>query len=170
MIFGGTDYKKFAKKGLTEKDVFWSKQSANEMYWAVDSTGANFGKHSIAQKPQQLILDNGMSFAMAPESSFVALVTALFKNHGIACMEMQPVWGCMCDHKKYETLPDLTFNFVGMDKSKTKQMHMNKEAYMMYKEKEGEEMCFLLISPWVFGGMGAKSADEEYWVLGAQFL
>jgi hypothetical protein len=25
MIFGGTDYKKFAKAGLTEKDVFWSK-------------------------------------------------------------------------------------------------------------------------------------------------
>jgi len=44
---------------------------------------------------------------------------------------------------------------------------MNKEAYMMYKEKDGEQMCFLLLSPWEFQGMGAKSKDEEYWVLGA---
>jgi len=31
-------------------------------------------------------------------------------------------------------------------------------------------MCFLLISPWTFAGLGKKNATDEYWILGAQFL
>ena len=57
-----------------------------------------------------------------------------------------------------------------MDASSSKYMQMPKEAYMMHKEENGAEMCFLLISPWDFAGLGAKSKDEEYWILGAQFL
>jgi hypothetical protein len=47
---------------------------------------------------------------------------------------------------------------------------MPKESYMMHKKKGDQEGCFLLVSPWKFAGMGAKSEKEEYWVLGAQFL
>ena len=47
---------------------------------------------------------------------------------------------------------------------------MPKEAYMMHKTNGAEEMCFLLISPWEFQGLGSTNKDEEYWVLGAQFL
>ena len=47
---------------------------------------------------------------------------------------------------------------------------MPKEAYMMYKEKDGEHMCFLLLSPSEFKGIGKASKEEEYWILGAQFL
>ena len=49
-------------------------------------------------------------------------------------------------------------------------MQMPKEAYMMYRANATDEMCFLLLSPWEFAGLGAKNKDEEYWVLGAQFL
>jgi len=67
-------------------------------------------------------------------------------------------------------LPNLSFNFVGMDDGTTKYLHMGKEAYMMYKKVKEVEVCFLLISPWNFEGLGAKNKEEEYWVLGAQFL
>jgi hypothetical protein len=59
---------------------------------------------------------------------------------------------------------------VADEKGDAKVMDMPKESYMMHKEKDGQEGCFLLISPWKFAGMGAKSEKEEYWVLGAQFL
>jgi len=57
-----------------------------------------------------------------------------------------------------------------MDSSTKKTMHMPKEAYMMHKQKGDNEMCFLLISPWNFAGLGKKNNTDEYWILGAQFL
>lgn len=85
---------------------------------------------------------------------------------------MQPVWGCDCTKATYEKLPSVKFNFEGMAAGQSKYVEMNKEAYMMYKNIPGtdQEGCFLLFSPWDFQGLGAKSKDEEYWVLGAQFL
>ena len=89
MIFGGMDTKKYAKAGLGDKDIFWSKQSENPMYWAVNSNSIKFGEKKvglvqgqteervISQKSTQLILDNGMSFAMAPEKQFVTLIQSL---------------------------------------------------------------------------------------------
>ena len=170
MIFGGTDYPKLAKKGLTEADVFWSKQSSNHEYWAVNNKDVVFGNKTLVEKPQQVILDNGMSFAMAPEQAFVRMVKMLFENHGVMCIETQPLWACQCTKAEYDGLPKLMFQFEGMDSSTSKKMEMNKEAYMMYKKKGEDELCFLLFSPWKFQGLGAKSKDEEYWVLGAQFL
>ena len=58
------------------------------MYWAVGSKDVKLGETSmISAKPQQLILDNGMSFAMAPMPSFTQLVNTLFTDHGVACFE-----------------------------------------------------------------------------------
>lgn len=51
MLFGGADYAKFAKKGLGEKDVFWSKQSENEAYWAVNNNDVRFGETMLVEKP-----------------------------------------------------------------------------------------------------------------------
>lgn len=85
MLFGGVDYSKYAKAGHGAKDVFWAKQSENKMYWAVDNSVVTFGEQVLAKKHQQVILDNGMSFAMAPQASFFNFVTALFKDHGILC-------------------------------------------------------------------------------------
>ena len=47
MIFGGTNYSQFAKDGLSEKDVFWSKQSSNPMYWAVNSKDVKIGNLTL---------------------------------------------------------------------------------------------------------------------------
>jgi hypothetical protein len=52
MLFGGVDYAKYAKAGMSEKDVFWAKQSENKMYWAVDNSGVKFGQADIASKHQ----------------------------------------------------------------------------------------------------------------------
>ena len=59
---------------------------------------------------------------------------------------------------------------VADEAGKSKVFDMPKESYMMHKKKGEQEGCFLLVSPWKFAGMGAKSETEEYWVLGAQFL
>jgi hypothetical protein len=86
MIFGGMDTKKYAKSGLADTDIFWSKQGENPMYWTVNSNTIKFGQKSvglvqgkaeervISNKPTQVILDNGMSFAMAPQRQFVTLI------------------------------------------------------------------------------------------------
>jgi len=75
-----------------------------------------------------------MSFAMAPKKSFFNLVSSLFKKNGILCFQMQPVWGCQCNQEQYNKLPDLNFNFAGMDSSSSKYLQMPKEAYMMHKK------------------------------------
>jgi hypothetical protein len=42
-----------------------------------------------------------MSLAMAPEVSFVRLMTYLNNDYGIKCEQMRPVWGCDCTHELY---------------------------------------------------------------------
>jgi hypothetical protein len=34
--FGGSDVKKYAKKGLTENDVHWANVTSNDYYWTLD--------------------------------------------------------------------------------------------------------------------------------------
>lgn len=134
MLFGGVDIPKYSKKGLTDKDVFWAKQSENKMYWAVDNNEVKLGKASITKKAQQVILDNGMSFAMAPEDTFLKFVEEIYKEAGILCFQMQPVWGCTCNEKQFENLPPLAFWFTGMSSSVKMPFFMPREAYMMHKK------------------------------------
>lgn len=88
--FGGYDLDKFAKKGA---NIIWADQSANEAYWAVNTANASFGKTVLAEKNQQVIFDNGMSLAMAPEKSFIEMVKSL-NDFGFKCQETIPVWSC----------------------------------------------------------------------------
>jgi len=67
-------------------------------------------------------------------------------------------------------LPALKFNFAGVQSGTTLAAEMPKESYMMFKKKGDAEMCFLLIGPWNFSGLGKKNEHDEYWILGAQFL
>ena len=64
----------------------------------------------------------------------------------------------------------MTFNVQGISQSESKELKMPKEAYMLYREKNGEGLCYLMVSPWNFVAMGAISKEQEYWVLGAKFL
>jgi len=74
-----------------------------------------------------------MSFAMAPEKTFADMVVAIQKQTGIQCFESQPVWGCMCEQKSYDALPNLRFNMVADESGKSKVVDMPKESYMMHK-------------------------------------
>lgn len=76
MTFGGLDMS-FAAKGKTEKDIYWVDQSSNEAYWAANGKDVQFGETTLAKHNQQLILDNGMSFAMAPQKTFINLAKTL---------------------------------------------------------------------------------------------
>jgi hypothetical protein len=84
MTFGGYDLQ-YAKKGASPKDISWADQSANEAYWAVNGKDIQFGDQPLVKHNQQFILDNGMSLAMAPKSSFLAMVKALYQQYGVLC-------------------------------------------------------------------------------------
>jgi hypothetical protein len=109
MLFGGIDVEKYGKKGLTNQDIFWSAQGSNGAYWTVDSSLITFGQKDkiVSKTPNQLILDNGMSFALTPNKQFVEIIKFLYKDHKIGCKKMEPMWACMCDKNSYESLPDL---------------------------------------------------------------
>lgn len=111
-----------------------------------------------------------MSFAMAPQATFLTMITEFYKQNGILCFQMQPVWGCKCTEAQFNALPPLTFNFHGVAAGTSMKAQMPKESYMMFKKKGEAEMCFLLIGPWNFTGLGKKNEHDEYWILGAQFL
>jgi hypothetical protein len=52
-----------------------------------------------------------MSFAMAPEKSFIHLVKTIYHNYGILCRPNRPVWSCSVNMAQYEQLPNLKFTF-----------------------------------------------------------
>lgn len=63
----------------------WFDQSANEQYWAVNQKGIMLGEDQLNGNYQQAILDNGMSFAMAPKDDFVKMIHLLAEKYGILC-------------------------------------------------------------------------------------
>lgn len=71
-------------------------KGTNPNYWTVKTNKVAMGKATLANNTQQVIVDNGMSFAQAPKHTFVEIVKNVYLNHGIACFEMRPVWGCDC--------------------------------------------------------------------------
>ena len=99
MSFGGYDLSSFAKQGKTDKDIIWADIGANEAYWTVNAEAAKLGSATLSQGNQNLILDNGMSLAMAPMNVFRNLLVNLKKNHQVTCIPMQgaPVLPCQCN-------------------------------------------------------------------------
>lgn len=85
ITFGGYNLAKYGKEGTSDKDIFWSDLAANENYWSINTKGVNFGQKSLSNKDQTAVLDNGMSFAMAPTKSFAELVKNLEESYGIHC-------------------------------------------------------------------------------------
>lgn len=77
LSFGGYDLGQFAAPGKTDEDILWADIGHNEAYWTMNSAAPTFGKSSIASGNQMVILDNGMSLAMAPMDSFEKLVISL---------------------------------------------------------------------------------------------
>ena len=168
-MFGGYDLEKFAKKGSTENDIVWAHKSVNPAYWSVFTSGFKFGSASLADNKQQAILDNGMSFAMAPHKPFLKFISSLYHDHGILCQPNKPMWSCTnAFPENYKKLPPIEIEMILNKEGKTTQVKMPREAYMKMEPGYGQ-LAWLLISPWQFNGIGGKPG-EEYWVLGAQFL
>jgi len=135
MIFGGYNLA-YAKPGSTDKDIFWAKQSGNPYYWSVNSDSVKFGDINLIEgKFQQVILDNGMSIAMAPEKAFTYLVIGIFRQSGIQCPMAMLEKGCFCDKDQYSKLASIKFNFVADESGKAKEFEMPKEAYMSYAQE-----------------------------------
>jgi len=125
-----------------------------------------FGQNKvISEKEQQVIVDNGMSFALAPMKSFIHLMKYLKDEHGVLCQENKPLWSCQVTEEQYLKLPSLRFNFKEGKSDKTKYHEMPFFAYMKLDGKK-KNMGWLLLSPsddiGIMGGEG-----EEIWVLGA---
>lgn len=138
----------------------------------MNSAGVAVGKDSIVSDNQFVILDNGMSLAMAPMKSFGLLLKNLYKNHKVACLPVDglPMIPCKATKEQYKALPDLEFTILAGPDGKKTTIKMPKEAYMKFtSENETGFTSMLLINPWEFQGLGGKEG-EEYWVLGAQFL
>ena len=81
MTFGGYDTS-FARPNAP---ISWLDTSANLAYWTVNGQGVSLGNESIFSDFQQVIFDNGMSLAKAPEKQFIKLVKALLETHGVKC-------------------------------------------------------------------------------------
>ena len=114
---------------------------------------------------QQTIFDNGMSFAMAPQKSFISLIKTLYQKHGALCKAAHPLWACQISLENYAKLPKLTFNMLANKEGTTKTFELPRHAYMKLDPKH-PGLGFLLFTPWNFQGLGGKEG-EEYWVLGA---
>lgn len=167
MTFGGYDMS-LAAKGKTKEDIYWVDQSANEAYWAANGQNIAFGKTQLANYNQQLILDNGMSLAMAPKKTFLHLMETLLKEHKVPCQPAKPLWACQVTEEQFASLPSIKFDFIASEKGDTKTFEMPPHAYLK-REEQQPEIAWLLLTPWDFAGLGGKKG-EEYWVLGAQFL
>jgi len=133
ITFGGYDLSKYAKTGSTEKDIIWGEQAVNENYWALNSKGVTLGQHPIAANDQVVVLDNGMSFALAPTKSFQAMVQN-FQSSGMHCEQASPLWGCECSKEQYESLGDMKLNILLNEKGDQKEILVPRSSYM-YKLK-----------------------------------
>lgn len=171
MSFGGYDLK-YAKEGSKDSDVNWVGTAANEAYWTMNSASVGLGDDKFVNDNQFVILDNGMSLAMAPMKVFGNFLKSLYQKHKVACLPVEglPMIPCKATKEQYKTLPDLEFTIVAGPDGKKVPIKMPKEAYMKFtQENETGFTSMLLINPWEFQGLGGKEG-EEYWVLGAQFL
>lgn len=79
VIIGGYDVQKYARFGLTEKDIIWNKiERTPDYFWSLGLQGARFyGGQPILSKQnliyanltetkRTLVLDTGLSYALAP--------------------------------------------------------------------------------------------------------
>lgn len=115
ITFGGFDTSKFAKKGKTDKDIFWGNIQLSEKFWTMPMSNISLSskngttKHLTDADSRNVILDTGVSYAIIPTKDFMAIETAL-KGYGVLCIEpkessLVSTYSCSCD--SYESIPDI---------------------------------------------------------------
>jgi len=102
-----------------------------------------------------------MSLANCPEKTFAKVIIAIYKQTGIQCAESVPIWRCSCNLSMYNKLPNLNFDLLKDESLQSKTFSLPKEGYMMWSNKHGKESCALLVKPWKFSGLGAKTEEED---------
>lgn len=116
VTFGGYDLQQYAKKGSTDKDIFWSKIIPGEKSWTVSMTGAQLsGPAGMMElqptKVQYAIVDTGMSYAFVPTEEFLRLVQIFESTYGIKCTQppgeqtLTSTYQCQCDN--FNQVPDI---------------------------------------------------------------
>jgi len=134
MSFGGYDLAAFAKAGSKESDVQWADIGANEAYWTMNAASAKFGASPLFTNNQMVILDNGMSLAMAPKATMMKFLITLRNQNNITCLPFPgaPVLPCKCTSEDYDKLPDLEFTIQKNKEGETTTISMPRQAYMKF--------------------------------------
>jgi hypothetical protein len=178
ITFGGYDIAKYAKPGLTDKDIFWGKAMYSEKYWTLQMkdvgqsnslADGDFSSLGYQIKSKFLIVDSGVSYALIPTHDFVAILDNLSKI-GVKCVEPKDaslVTTYSCDIQDYNKLPDLLMRVSnGIEgHEKTKDLRLPKESYMTPKDGSGYKLK-LVPNETNFG----NQKSSNYWVMGAIFL
>ena len=85
VIFGGYDLQKYAKKGSSEQDVFWSSlpNQGKDKYWTIGMKQVDFGKSRITPEDssRRVVLDTGLTYAMMPFKDYDKLIQILKNDH-----------------------------------------------------------------------------------------
>jgi len=106
-LIGGYDLRKYAKYGLTEKDIMWHKvmDNAGEYFWTLyvakvrlsggnktnhtntlaKSTFLSGSKDEIKLSTNKLVLDTGMSFGTAPDKDMKELTDMMSRGYNMNC-------------------------------------------------------------------------------------
>jgi len=114
LTFGGYDMK-FAKSGLSEKDIFWSNMVKGEKYWTVGMSDVGFvDKKQYSPltevKPKYAIMDTGVSYAIIPSRDFETIKNELSSNYNATFKEPSDSTNVStydCDCLSYAKMPDI---------------------------------------------------------------
>lgn len=134
MNFGGYDLSQFAMQGATESSIQWADIGANEAYWTMNAASSKFGAADLVKTNQMVILDNGMSLAMAPKKTLMQMLITMKNQNNITCLPFPgaPVIPCKCTAADYDKLPDLEFTILTNKDGEKMTIKMPRQAYMKY--------------------------------------
>lgn len=107
ITFGGYDVSQYAKEGLTNESIFWSKASPFEKYWSIGLDQVALvtrGEDKVMPQSEelpygarQLILDTGVSYTLVPKRDF-EYILLLLGQFGVQCKKQEGTEGSLVDY------------------------------------------------------------------------
>ena len=122
VIFGGYDIEKYGKLGTTEDDIVWlSLTNKTDYFWTVNMDQARlYGGNPLNHKriyskvelqSRYLMIDTGLSYALAPYKDIKIIVDSFHKYYGVQCTpdNSTNLSFMLCDlkEKHYSELPNI---------------------------------------------------------------
>lgn len=123
ITFGGYDVARYAKKGSTDADIFWSSTYDGERYWTVPMIGAMYDKEFLIKPTtttgvaplsdldaRYAILDTGVSYSLIPSRDYIKIQQTLEDGYGVKCTDsgsssLVSVSNCECE--SFDELPNI---------------------------------------------------------------